>query len=181
MRVVETALTEVIVMEPKVFDDPRGFLFESFNQGAFEALAGIKRSWVQDNFSRSTRGVIRGLHFQVDPAQGKIVRCTRGTIYDVVVDVRRSSPTFAAWFGTELSQKNLRSVWIPEGFAHGFAVLSDSADVQYKATAYYRSGGGKAVRWDDPQIGVAWPIDGPPILSPSDAAAPLLADADVYD
>jgi dTDP-4-dehydrorhamnose 3,5-epimerase len=180
MLVEPTEIPEVLVVTPPVFGDERGFFTEAFNLAAFEQATGIRRMWVQDNHSRSGRGVLRGLHFQNPQPQGKLVRCAAGAIYDVVVDIRRSSPTFGSWVGVELSGENFRQLWVPEGFAHGFLVLSETADVLYKATDYYLPEGDRAVRWDDPTLAIDWPIQGTPVISDKDNAAPLLNDADLF-
>jgi dTDP-4-dehydrorhamnose 3,5-epimerase len=179
MKATPTTLPEVLVLEPKVFGDERGFFLESFNQRAFDAAVGYPISFVQDNHSRSARGVLRGLHYQLPPhAQGKLVRVTAGRVFDVAVDMRAGSPRFGHWAGTELSGENHRQLWIPPGFAHGFLVLSDSADFLYKTTDYYAPQAEAAVRWDDPTLGIAWPDSGlAPVLSAKDATAPLLGDA----
>jgi len=171
------------ILEPRVFSDDRGFFFESFNQRTFEEAVGVSPRFLQDNHSRSVKGVLRGLHYQLPPAaQGKLVRVTRGAIFDVAVDIRRSSPAFGDWVGYELSEDNFRQLWIPEGFAHGFLALTDVADVQYKATAYYAADLDRSIRWDDPDIGIDWSLDGvKPIVSSKDASAPGLADAEVFD
>lgn len=179
MQVIETALPGVSLIEPRVFGDARGFFMESWNRQAFADL-GLHADFVQDNHSRSARGVLRGLHYQVQQPQGKLVRVVRGAVFDVAVDLRRSSPTFGRWTGHELSEDNQRMLWIPPGFAHGFLVLSDSADFLYKATAFYAPEHDRAVRWNDPAIGIDWPLTGAPGLSPKDQAAPLLQDAEVY-
>jgi len=171
------------ILEPRVFSDDRGFFFESFNQRTFEEAVGVSPRFLQDNHSRSVKGVLRGLHYQLPPAaQGKLVRVTRGAIFDVAVDIRRSSPAFGDWVGYELSEDNFRQLWIPEGFAHGFLALTDVADVQYKATAYYAADLDRSIRWDDPDIGIDWSLDGiTPIVSSKDASAPALAEAEVFD
>jgi dTDP-4-dehydrorhamnose 3,5-epimerase len=178
MKAVATALPEVLILEPKVFGDERGFFLESFNQEAFDAAVGYHVSFVQDNHSRSARGVLRGLHYQLPPhAQGKLVRVTSGHVFDVAVDLRLDSPRFGQWVGVELSAENHRQCWIPPGFAHGFLVLSDSADFLYKTTDYYAPQAEGSVRWDDPSIGIAWPDAGSkPILSAKDQAAPTLRE-----
>jgi dTDP-4-dehydrorhamnose 3,5-epimerase len=174
---------EPLLIEPQVFVDDRGFFFESYNHRRFEDLVGGHVTFVQDNHSRSTKGVLRGLHYQVPPApQGKLVRVSRGGVYDVAVDIRRSSQSFGTWVGHELTEDNFRQLWIPPGFAHGFLVLTDLADVQYKTTEYYVADLDRSLRWDDPDIGVAWPLDDVvPIVSPKDQGAPTLVDADLYD
>lgn len=182
MKVIATELPGVLVLEPKVFGDARGFFMESFNQRAFKEAAGHDVQFVQDNHSRSSRGVLRGLHYQLPPhAQGKLVRVTAGRVWDVAVDLRRGSATFGRWFGTELSGENHRQMWIPPGFAHGFVVLSDSADFLYKTTDYYAPPAERSVRWDDPALGIAWPmLDMEFILSSKDAAAPSLREAQTF-
>jgi dTDP-4-dehydrorhamnose 3,5-epimerase len=179
MNVIKTALEGVLILEPKVFGDERGFFMESFNQRAFDDAVGHHVDFVQDNHSRSARGVLRGLHFQLPPhAQGKLVRVTQGSVFDVAVDMRKRSPTFGRWVGVELTGSNHRQFWIPPGFAHGFLVTSDSADFLYKTTDYYAPQAEGALRWDDPTVAVQWPLQGTtPLLSAKDAQAPLLADA----
>ena len=176
MKVTPTAIEGVLIIEPKVFGDERGFFFESFNQRAFNEAVGHTVDFVQDNHSRSAKGVLRGLHFQRPPhAQGKLVRVTQGSVFDVAADTRTDSPTFGRWVGVELSGANHRQMWIPAGLAHGFLVTSDSADFLYKTTDYYRPESEGSVRWDDPDLAIAWPLDGiTPALSGKDAAAPLL-------
>lgn len=183
MNVTATQLPDVLVFEPKVFGDERGFFLESFSQRAFDAAAGPGHQFVQDNHSRSAKGVLRGLHFQLPPhAQGKLVRVTAGAVFDVAVDMRRSSPTFGRWVGVELSATNHRQLWIPPGFAHGFLVLSETADFLYKTTAYYAPQAEGSVRWDDPTIGIEWPDIGmAPQLSPKDQQAPLLSAAASFE
>ncbi len=183
MNILRTELDGPLILEPKVFGDARGFFMESWNQRSFDAAVGHEVTFVQDNHSRSARGVLRGLHYQLAPhAQGKLVRCTQGRVFDVAVDLRASSPTFGRWAGVELSGDNHRQFWIPPGFAHGFLVLSDSADFLYKTTAYYDQPSEAAVRWDDPALAIAWPLDGiEPLLSGKDLAAPALADARRFD
>ena len=175
MKVTETALPGVLIIEPRVFSDDRGFFFESYQAERY-AAAGMAVSFVQDNVSRSVRGTLRGLHFQEPRAQGKLVQVMRGSVYDVVVDVRRGSPTFARWIGVELSGDTPKQMWIPPGFAHGFCVTSETADFHYKCTVPYSPEAERAVRWDDPTLAIAWPVANP-LLSKKDAAAPLLADA----
>jgi dTDP-4-dehydrorhamnose 3,5-epimerase len=183
MQVTKTAIAGVLILEPKVFGDERGFFFESYNQKAFDQAIGAPVSFVQDNHSRSSRGVLRGLHYQLPPhAQGKLVRVTQGAVFDVAVDVRRSSPTFGRWVGTELSGQNHRQLWLPPGMAHGFLVTSEDAEVLYKATDYYAPQAEGSIRWDDPAIGIAWPaLSQPPTLSAKDAAAPQLAEARCFE
>ena len=180
MKVVETALPGVLLIEPKVFGDERGFFLESWNAAAF-AAAGIDAAFVQDNHSRSRRGVLRGLHYQIVEPQGKLVRVTQGAVFDVAVDMRRGSPHFGQWAGSELSADNHHMLWVPPGFAHGFVVLSDTADFLYKCTTPYAPVDERAVAWDDPAIGIDWPLGGTvPTLSAKDAAAPPLAKAEVF-
>ena len=167
MKVQETSLPGVLIIEPQVFRDSRGFFLETFSTQKLKG-SGIPETFVQDNHSRSTRGVVRGLHYQLDNPQGKLVHVARGRIFDVAVDIRRGSPTFAKWFGTELDDENLNSMWIPEGFAHGFCVLSDIADVTYKCTAPYVAEDDRGILWNDPSIGIDWPVENAS-LSPKDA------------
>jgi dTDP-4-dehydrorhamnose 3,5-epimerase len=181
MQVTPTSIPDVLLIEPTVFEDDRGFFLESFNLAAFEAATGVVRSWVQDNHSRSSLGVLRGLHYQKPQPQGKLVRCTKGSVFDVAVDIRRSSDTFLAWVGVELSARNYLQLWIPEGFAHGFVVTSDIADVQYKTTDYYLPRGDRGIAWNDPSIGVDWPMTTDPMLSAKDLEWPVVSGADVYD
>ncbi|MDB6172525.1 MAG: dTDP-4-dehydrorhamnose 3,5-epimerase [Chthoniobacteraceae bacterium] len=180
MTIVPTALPGVLIIEPKVFRDPRGFFFESFNARAFAAATGSDAAFVQDNHSRSPRGVLRGLHYQIEQPQGKLVRVARGRVLDVAVDVRRSSPNFGRSVAVELSEDNQRQMWVPPGFAHGFYVLSEFADFLYKTTDYYAPQFERSVRWDDPVIGIDWQIETAPLLSGKDQAAPLLADAELF-
>lgn len=182
MNVIATALPEVLILEPKVFGDHRGFFLESWAEPTFNAAVGQDVRFVQDNHSRSARGVLRGLHFQLPPhAQGKLVRCTAGAVFDVAVDMRRDSPRFGRWVGVELSADNHRQLWIPPGFAHGFLVLSDTADFLYKTTELYAPQAEGAVRWNDPAIGIEWPDLGLEFkLADKDAQAPLLADAKTF-
>ena len=180
MIVTETSLPGVKLIEPRVFGDDRGFFLESWNAAAFGA-AGLDLNFVQDNHSRSAQGVLRGLHYQFGTPQGKLVRVTAGAVFDVAVDVRRSSPHFGRWVGYELSDANKRMLWVPPGFAHGFLVLSAYADFLYKCTTLYDAPNDRGIRWDDPAIGIAWPDTGvTPQLSGKDAVAPLLADAQVF-
>lgn len=180
MNVIETALPGVMLIEPKVFGDDRGFFLETWNAASF-AAAGLDLTFVQDNHSRSAKGVLRGLHYQLGTPQGKLVRVTSGAVFDVAVDIRRSSPHFGQWVGYELSDSNKRMLWVPPGFAHGFCVLSDSADFLYKCTTLYNPPTDRGIRWNDPAIGIDWPLgDIVPQLSGKDAVAPLLADAEVF-
>jgi dTDP-4-dehydrorhamnose 3,5-epimerase len=179
MQVHETNLSEVKLLEPRVFADPRGFFLESYNQRIFADL-GIRETFVQDNHSRSERGVLRGLHYQLVQPQGKLVRAVRGEIFDVAVDLRRSSPTFGEWTGHFLNEENKQMLWIPPGFGHGFLVLSKVAEVLYKATDYYAPQGERSILWNDPQIGIQWPDAGIPVLSTKDAAGKPLLEAEVF-
>jgi len=180
MKVVETSIPDVLIIEPKVFGDERGFFYESFNAAAFEAATGLKRQFVQDNHSKSQRGVLRGLHYQIQQPQGKLVRVVAGEVFDVAVDVRKSSPSFGRWFGTHLSAQNQRQLWIPEGFAHGFVVLSESAEFLYKTTDYYAPEHERSLLWNDPELGIQWPFDEAPQLSAKDQAGKLLRDAELF-
>lgn len=175
------ALPEVLLLQPKVFGDERGYFFEAFNQQRFGEASGCHKGFVQDNQSRSARGVLRGLHYQVGAhAQDKLVRVLEGEIFDVAVDIRRSSPTFGRWVGAHLSADNKHQLWVPVGFAHGFIVTSERAEVLYKVTAPYDPAGERAIRWNDPQLAIDWPDVGEPLLAPKDAAAPALADAELF-
>jgi dTDP-4-dehydrorhamnose 3,5-epimerase len=179
MTVSPAAIPDVLVIEPRVFTDARGAFFESYNQKAFDEAVGGAPRFVQDNHSISARHVLRGLHYQIDHAQAKLVRVIAGEVFDVCVDLRRSSKTFGKWAGATLSAENRKQVWVPEGFAHGFLVLSERAEVIYKTTDYYTPSAERAIRWDDPAIGISWPTSAPVILADRDAQAALLADADV--
>lgn len=175
MKVTPTAIPDVLIIEPKVFGDERGFFFESFNQKAFNEATGLDVNFVQDNHSRSAKGVLRGLHYQVQQPQGKLVRVVRGAVFDVAVDIRQGSPTFGKWVGVELSEENHKQLWVPPGFAHGFLVLSDSAEFLYKTTDYYAPQHERSIAWNDSAIGIAWPISTTPNLSLKDMAALPLA------
>jgi dTDP-4-dehydrorhamnose 3,5-epimerase len=176
MNVIKTDIPDVLIFEPKVFGDDRGFFFESFSQKVFEEAVGRKVEFVQDNHSKSSKGVLRGLHYQLEPhAQGKLVRCVAGEVFDVAVDIRKSSPTFGKWVGVNLSAENKRQLWIPEGFAHGFYVVSEEAEFVYKTTNYFRPESDRGIKWDDPFVGVFWPFNGKPILSVKDTNQPYLA------
>lgn len=179
MKVTPTRLPEVLLIEPRVFGDARGFFFESWNEREFER-AGIHARFVQDNHSRSEKGVLRGLHYQISRPQGKLVRVTEGEIFDVAVDIRRSSPNFSKWEGVRLSAQSKRMLWLPIGFAHGFCVLSDFAEVLYKATDFYAPEGERCILWSDPELKIEWPLSGAPLLSPKDAAGVRLRDAEVF-
>ncbi|WP_198083301.1 dTDP-4-dehydrorhamnose 3,5-epimerase [Variovorax sp. E3] len=182
MKVTRTAIADVLLIEPTVFGDARGFFFESFNQKAFDDAVGAHVEFVQDNHSRSAKGVLRGLHYQVQQPQGKLVRVVRGAVFDVAVDIRRSSPTFGQWVGSELSEENHTQLWVPPGLAHGFLVLSESADFLYKTTDYYAPKHERCIAWDDKTLSIAWPDIGvAPKLSAKDAAAPTFASADLGD
>ena len=171
MQVTKTAIPDVLMIEPKVFGDERGFFFESYNANAFHAATGIQLSIVQDNHSKSAKHVLRGLHYQIEPrAQGKLIRVIAGAVFDVVVDIRPNSPTFGRWVGEHLSAENRRQLWIPAGMAHGFLTLSDVAEILYKATDYYSPEHERCIAWNDPDLAVAWPLDGEPVLSARDRA-----------
>jgi len=180
MKFTQSPLSGVIVLEPQVYRDPRGLFFESYNERTFRE-AGIGEGFVQDNVSRSIRGTLRGLHYQMHPkAQGKLVRVTDGEVFDVAVDIRRGSPTFGKWFGVRLSGENLRAMYVPPGFAHGFVTLSERAEFHYKCTEFYAPECDRGIRWNDPAIGIAWPVEPDPrLLSEKDRDAPLLADAEI--
>lgn len=181
MRASRLAIPDVILFTPKVFGDERGFFFESFNQQAFEELTGLKREFVQDNHSKSQKGVLRGLHYQLLPkAQGKLVRVVQGEVFDVAVDIRKSSPTFGQWVGEFLSAENKQQMWIPEGFAHGFLTLSDTAEFLYKTTNYYAPEFERCIAWNDASIGIHWPLDATPTLSGKDQLAQALSMAETF-
>jgi dTDP-4-dehydrorhamnose 3,5-epimerase len=180
VQAIPTAIPDVLILEPKVFGDARGFFFESFNQRAFCQATGLDLDFVQDNHSRSARGVLRGLHYQLKQPQGKLVRVVRGSVFDVAVDLRKGSPTFGRWVGAELSEHNHRQMWVPAGFAHGFLVTSDSADFLYKTTDYYAPEHERCIAWNDPTIAIRWPLDGAPVLSAKDQQGVPLAQAEVY-
>jgi dTDP-4-dehydrorhamnose 3,5-epimerase len=180
MKVVPTAIPDVMIFEPRVFGDERGFFLESWNAREFDNAVGVKVQFVQDNHSRSRRGVLRGLHYQVKQPQGKLVRIAKGRVFDAVVDLRKSSTTFGQWVGTELSEDNHRQFWIPPGFAHGFLVLSESADFIYKATDYYAPEHERCLIWNDPAVGINWPVNMEPILSAKDRAGLPLRDVEVF-
>ena len=180
MKVITTPLEGLLVLEPRVFGDERGFFYESYNARQFAEATGVAASFVQDNHSRSRRGVLRGLHYQIQQPQGKLVRVTAGAVYDVAVDIRKGSPTFGQWYGVELSAENMRQMWIPAGFAHGFVVTSEHAEFLYKTTDYWAPEHERAILWNDPAIGIVWPLDVTPTLSPKDQAALPLAAAEVF-
>jgi dTDP-4-dehydrorhamnose 3,5-epimerase len=180
MRVIPTSIPDVLVIEPQVFGDSRGFFLESFNAKAFQQATGSDVSFVQDNHSRSQRNVLRGLHYQIQQPQGKLVRVVQGAVFDVAVDIRQSSPSFGQWVGVELTEENHRQLWVPAGFAHGFVVLSESADFLYKTTDYYAPEHERCIRWDDPEIGIEWPINADLQLSSKDKEGLLLRQAEVF-
>lgn len=180
LKVTQTALPEVLILEPKSFGDDRGFFYESFNARSFAEASGLTRNFVQDNHSRSARNVLRGLHYQIQHAQGKLVRVVLGEVFDVAVDIRKNSPNFGKWVGVTLSAENKRQLWVPEGFAHGFVVTSEYAEFLYKTTDYYHPEFERSILWRDPDIGIDWPVAGDPVLAQKDASAPLLRDAEVY-
>jgi dTDP-4-dehydrorhamnose 3,5-epimerase len=181
MQVVKTAIPDVLILEPKLLGDDRGFFFESFNQQAFQNLTGVKANFVQDNHSKSSANVLRGLHYQIEQAQGKLVRVTAGEVFDVVVDIRRQSATFGEWVGVLLSAENKRQLWVPPGFAHGFVVLKDNTEFLYKTTDYYAPQHERCIRWDDPAIGIEWPITQSPILSGKDQLGLAFSEAEVFE
>lgn len=181
MVVTPTSIPDVLILEPRVFGDARGFFFESFNKKVFAEATGYAGEFVQDNHSRSQRGVLRGLHYQIRQPQGKLVRVVQGAVFDVAVDARRRSPTFGRWVGIELSAENKRMAWIPPGFAHGFLVLSETAEFLYKTTDYWAPEHERSIAWDDPALGIEWPLDGEPQLSAKDKVGKRLADAEVFE
>jgi dTDP-4-dehydrorhamnose 3,5-epimerase len=180
MNVIPTPLEGLLVLEPRVFGDDRGFFFESFNARRFTELTGVTLPFVQDNHSRSAKNVLRGLHYQIQQAQGKLVRVTEGAVYDVTVDMRKSSPTFGQSYGVELTAENKRQLWIPPGFAHGFVVTSDNAEFLYKTTDYWAPEFERTLLWNDPALNIVWPLDGAPLLSAKDQLGAKLADADAF-
>jgi len=180
MKIIPTAIPDLLIFEPKVFGDQRGFFLESYNQLTFQALTGLTLNFVQDNHSRSAKNVLRGLHYQIQQPQGKLVRVVSGSVFDVAVDLRKSSPTFGRWDGVELSGDNHRQLWVPPGFAHGFVVLSEQADFLYKTTDYYAPEHERCIRWDDPDIGIVWPEGIAPLLSGKDQQGLSLKDAEVF-
>ncbi|MEH2177371.1 MULTISPECIES: dTDP-4-dehydrorhamnose 3,5-epimerase [unclassified Nostoc] len=181
MSIVNTKIPEVLQIEPQVFADDRGFFFEAYNQQKFAQEIGIVTNFVQDNHSCSKQNVLRGLHYQIQQPQGKLIRAVVGTIFDVAVDIRKSSPTFGKWVGSELSAENKRILWIPLGFAHGFLVLSEIAEVLYKTTDYYAPQSDRTILWNDPDLAIDWPLSAPPILSAKDQAGKSLRTAEVFD
>ncbi|WP_370600085.1 dTDP-4-dehydrorhamnose 3,5-epimerase [Pseudomonas nitroreducens] len=181
MKAIQMAIPDVVLFEPRVFGDERGFFFESFNQKVFDEVVGRPVTFVQDNHSRSVKGVLRGLHYQMQQPQGKLVRVVQGEVFDVAVDIRRGSPTFGQWVGAHLSAENKHQLWVPEGFAHGFVVLSETAEFLYKTTDYYAPAHERCIAWNDPQIGIQWPFEGEPQLSAKDQLGKQLAEADVFE
>jgi dTDP-4-dehydrorhamnose 3,5-epimerase len=181
MNATPTAIPAVLILEPKVFGDNRGFFFESFNAKAFEQATGLKREFVQDNHSKSAKNVLRGLHYQIQNPQGKLVRVVQGEVFDVAVDLRKSSKTFGQWVGQILSAENKKQLWVPEGFAHGFVVLSESAEFLYKTTDYYAPEHERSLLWCDPVLNIKWPIEGEPKLAAKDEAAISLSEAEIFD
>lgn len=180
MLAIPTAIPEVIILEPKVFGDDRGFFFESFNAKAFEEATGLKRDFVQDNHSKSAKNVLRGLHYQIGQPQGKLVRAVQGEVFDVAVDLRKNSKTFGQWVGVHLSAENKKQLWVPEGFAHGFVVLSDTAEFLYKTTDYYAPALERCIRWDDATLAIDWGLSEAPILSPKDRVGLALGNTELY-
>ena len=181
MKVTSTKISDVLIIEPNVFGDDRGFFFESFNKKAFEASTGIKDDFVQDNHSKSTKGVLRGLHYQIKHPQGKLVRVTSGEVYDIAVDLRKSSSTFGQWVGVTLSADNKRQLWIPEGYAHGFIVMSETAEFLYKTTDYYMPEHERCIRWNDAELAIDWQFTGKPLVSEKDAQGISFKDADLFE
>ena len=181
LQAIPTSLPEVLILEPTVFGDSRGFFYESFNQRDFEQATGQRCAFVQDNHSRSARNVLRGLHYQIEHSQGKLVRVVAGEVFDVAVDMRKSSPNFGKWVGVSLSAENKRQLWVPQGFAHGFVVTSEEAEFVYKVTDYWYAEHERSLLWNDPDVAIEWPIEGSPILAAKDAGGKLLANADLFD
>jgi len=180
MKATRLAIPDLVLLEPKVFGDARGFFLESYNQRVFQEATGMTPVFIQDNHSKSAKNVLRGLHYQIQQAQGKLVRVTAGAVFDVAVDIRKSSPTFGKWVGEILSAENKRQLWIPEGFAHGFLVLEDNTEFLYKTTDYYAPAHERCIAWNDPTIGIKWPGQDAPVLSAKDQQGSALADADVF-
>jgi dTDP-4-dehydrorhamnose 3,5-epimerase len=181
MAVINTTIPDVKIIEPKVYGDQRGFFFESYNKRQFEDGTGITREFVQDNHSLSSKGVLRGLHYQISKPQGKLVRVIRGEVFDVAVDIRKSSPAFGNWVGVNLSAENKRQLWVPEGFAHGFIVLSDKAEFLYKTTDYYAPQHERCIRWDDAELAIDWQYTGEPLVSDKDKNGVLFSEAELFD
>lgn len=180
MRIINTEISDVLIIEPEVFGDERGFFYESYNKQRFLDKTGVEQDFVQDNHSLSSKGVLRGLHYQVDQPQGKLVRVVSGSVYDVAVDLRRSSPTYGKWVGVNLSAENKLQLWIPEGFAHGFLVTSDKAEFLYKTTGYYAPECERCINWNDQQLAIDWPVDGAPIVSEKDSNGDSFKSAEVF-
>jgi dTDP-4-dehydrorhamnose 3,5-epimerase len=181
VNVIPTNIPDVLIIEPRMYGDARGFFYESFNEESFKQATDLSVQFVQDNHSRSAKGVLRGLHYQIKQPQGKLVRVVRGRVFDVALDIRKSSPHFGQWAGVELTEDNHRQLWVPPGFAHGFLVLSDSADFLYKTTEYYAPEHERSILWNDPALAIHWPSESPPILSTKDQQASFLADAQVFN
>ena len=181
MNIIATEIPDVLIIEPRIFGDDRGFFYESYNEKAFTEKTGVKLNFVQDNHSRSTQNVLRGLHYQIQQAQGKLVRVISGEVFDVAVDLRKSSPTFGQWIGCLISAANKRQIWVPPGFAHGFVVVSESAEFLYKTTDYYAPQYERTLLWNDPDLAIDWPLSGEPILSAKDQAGQPLKTAEVYN
>jgi len=181
MNIIPTEIPDVLIVEPRVFGDDRGFFFESFNQRVWEEQTGLKTAFVQDNHSRSTKNVLRGLHYQIKHPQGKLVRVCQGEVYDVAVDIRKSSPTFGKWVGVVLSAENKRQLWVPEGFAHGFVVVSDVAEFLYKTTDYWAMEYERSIIWNDPDLAIEWPFQGEPVLAKKDAEGKVFRDAEYFE
>ena len=180
MKATEINLKDAYIITTPRYEDERGFFLESFNLKKFREATGIESEFVQDNHSRSSRGVLRGLHYQIQHAQGKLIRCTQGAVYDVIVDIRKSSPTFGKWFGIKLCENNIH-IWVPPGFAHGFYTLTETAEINYKQTDYYHPEFDRTLMWNDPQIGIDWPVDGIPTLSVKDQVGKYLEECDKYE
>ena len=181
MNVIKTNIDDVLIIEPKVFGDERGFFFESFNAKHFSTVTNTAETFVQDNHSKSSQGVLRGLHYQIEQTQGKLVRVTFGEVFDVAVDIRKGSPTFGEWVGVSLSAENKRQLWVPKGFAHGFLVITESAEFLYKTTDYYAPEHERTIQWDDPTINILWPLQGSPKLSAKDTAGVTLENAELFE
>jgi len=181
MKIIYTEIPDVLIIEPRIFGDDRGFFYESYNERKWRELTGLDSKFVQDNHSLSLRGVVRGLHYQIQQTQGKLIRVVSGAIFDVAADIRRSSRTYGKWVAVRLSAENKRQFWIPGGFAHGFLVLSESAEVLYKATDYYAPEHERCIIWNDPELAIDWPLEGEPVLSPKDSKGLLLKDAEVFE
>lgn len=180
MKIIPTDIPDILIIEPKVFGDSRGFFFESYNENVFHALTGAKVTFVQDNHSKSKKNVLRGLHYQIEQPQGKLVRVIAGDVFDVAVDIRRSSPTFGKWVGQYLTAENRQQMWVPPGIAHGFLVLSDVAEFLYKTTDYYAPEHERCIQWNDPDLNIQWPITGKPLVSQKDEEGVLFKDAEVF-